>query len=251
MTMQDQQLDRYSRHILLPQLDYDGQDKIVNSSVLVLGAGGLGSSAIMYLAVSGVGHLTILDPDHVELSNLQRQIVHAEERVGMNKALSAKQQVMAVNSTLDVSAIETLLDEAKLLALIQTMDVVLDCTDNSKSRKLHNRLCVKAGKPLVSAAAIRFEGQMMVIDPKQAEKPCYECVYPDVNEGELSCSESGIFAPVVGLMGVHQALEALKVISGIGETLTGKLMSFDGLSGTWRNFNVPKQKNCPICGQEN
>ena len=249
--MQDQQLDRYSRHILLPQLDYDGQEAIVNSRVLVLGAGGLGSSAIMYLAVSGVGYLTILDPDHVELSNLQRQIVHTEKRVGMNKALSAKQQVMAVNSTLDVNTIETLLDETQLLELIQTMDVVLDCTDNSKSRKLHNRLCMQAGKPLVSAAAIRFEGQMMVIDPKQADKPCYECVYPDVNEGEMSCSESGIFAPVVGLMGIHQALEALKLISGLGDNLSGKLMSFDGLTGTWRNFNVPKQKNCPICGQEN
>ena len=249
--MQDQQLDRYSRHILLPQLDYDGQEAIVNSRVLVLGAGGLGSSAIMYLAVSGVGHLTILDPDHVELSNLQRQIVHTEKRVGMNKALSAKQQVMAVNSTLDVNTIETLLDETQLLELIQTMDVILDCTDNSKSRKLHNRLCMQAGKPLVSAAAIRFEGQMMVIDPKQADKPCYECVYPDVNEGEMSCSESGIFAPVVGLMGIHQALEALKLISGLGDNLSGKLMSFDGLTGAWRNFNVPKQKNCPICGQEN
>lgn len=248
--MQDQQLDRYSRHILLPQLDYDGQEAIVNSRVLVLGAGGLGSSAIMYLAVSGVGHLSILDPDHVELSNLQRQIVHTEQRVGMNKAQSAKEQVLAVNSTLGVEAIDTLLDEAALLEKIQSMDVILDCTDNSKSRKLHNRLCMKAGKPLVSAAAIRFEGQMMVIDPRQADKPCYECVYPDVNEGEMSCSESGIFAPVVGLMGIHQALEALKLISGIGENLSGKLMSFDGLSGTWRNFNVLKQKNCPICGQD-
>lgn len=249
--MQDQQLDRYSRHILLPQLDYDGQEAIVNSRVLVLGAGGLGSSAIMYLAVSGVGHLTILDPDHVELSNLQRQIVHTEERVGMNKALSAKEQVLAINSTLEVEAIDQLLTQEQLLEEIKTMDVILDCTDNIKSRKLHNRLCMQAGKPLVSAAAIRFEGQMMVIDPKQADKPCYECVYPDVNEGDMSCSESGIFAPVVGLMGIHQALEALKLISGLGDNLSGKLMSFDGLTGTWRNFNVPKQKNCPICGQEN
>lgn len=249
--MQDQQLDRYSRHILLPQLDYDGQEAIVNSRVLVLGAGGLGSSAIMYLAVSGVGHVSILDPDHVELSNLQRQIVHTENRVGLNKALSAKEQVLAVNSTLDVEAIDGLLDENALLEKIQSMDVVLDCTDNSKSRKLHNRLCVQAGKPLVSAAAIRFEGQMMVIDPKQMNKPCYECVYPDVNEGEMTCSESGIFAPVVGLMGIHQALEALKIIGGIGESLAGKLMSFDGLTGTWRHFNVAQQKNCPICGQEN
>ena len=249
--MQDQQLDRYSRHILLPQLDYDGQEAILNSRVLVLGAGGLGSSAIMYLAVSGVGHLTILDPDHVELSNLQRQIVHTEKRVGMNKAISAKEQVLAINSTLEVEAIDQLLTQEQLLEKIKSMDVILDCTDNSKSRKLHNRLCMQAGKPLVSAAAIRFEGQMMVIDPKQADKPCYECVYPDVNEGEMSCSESGIFAPVVGLMGIHQALEALKLTSGLGDDLSGKLMSFDGLTGTWRNFNVPKQKNCPICGQEN
>lgn len=247
--MLDQQLERYSRHLLLPQLDYDGQQRIIDGKVLVLGAGGLGSPAIMYLAASGVGHLTILDPDHVELSNLQRQIVHNESRLNVNKAASAKQQVLAMNSELEVTAVEELLAEEDLLVLIKTMDVVLDCTDNSKSRRLHNRLCVEAGIPLVSAAAIRFEGQMMIIDPRLETSPCYECVYPEVNEAEMSCSESGIFSPVVGLMGVHQALEALKLLAGIGENLSGKLMSFDGLSGQWRNFNVSKSNSCPVCGE--
>lgn len=248
--MNDQQLDRYSRHLLLPQLDYDGQNRIIHSHVLILGLGGLGSSAALYMASSGVGQITLIDPDTLESSNLQRQIIHNESRIGLNKAISAKQSIELLNSQAKVTAIDHELDEDALGLLVAQADVVLDCTDNGDSRRRHNRLCIQHKTPLVSAAAIRFEGQMMVIDPCLDESPCYQCVYPDVDQQEMSCSESGIFAPVVGLMGVHQALEALKLLGKVGVNLSGKLMSFDGLSGQWRNFNVQKNPNCTVCGSK-
>ncbi len=245
--MNDEQLDRYSRHILLPQFDYEGQSSLLDSKVLVLGVGGLGSSAAMYLASSGIGQLHLLDPDTLESSNLQRQILHRENHIGMNKAVSGQKSLQDLNSTIKVHAHTECLNEEALAALISQMDVVLDCTDNSHSRRLHNRLCVMARVPLVSAAAIRFEGQLMVINSKIKNKPCYECVYPESNNQEMSCSESGVMAPVVGMMGVFQALEAIKVISNTGQSLVGTLSSFDGLSGQWRRFNVAKNPQCPIC----
>jgi molybdopterin/thiamine biosynthesis adenylyltransferase len=246
--MNDDQLNRYSRHLLLPQVDYDGQEKLLNAHVLILGLGGLGSSASLYLASSGIGTLTLCDFDTVESSNLQRQVVHSELSIGQSKVLSAKHTLLNLNSQLLVNTFDQALSETQLSQLIDQVDVVLDCTDNSGSRCLHNRLCVENKTPLISAAAIRFEGQLMVIDPTQADKPCYQCVYPETNNQEETCTSAGILAPVVGMMGVHQALEAIKLISNVGEDMTGKLISFDGLSSRWNQFNVPKRASCPVCG---
>ena len=245
--MNDQELERYSRHILLPQLDYEGQQALLNAKVLVLGLGGLGSSAAQYLAGSGIGQLTLLDPDAVELSNLHRQVVHCESTLAMNKAQSAKQQLLQLNSSIDIQAIDHLLDESELLSLIKKVDVVVDCTDNSASRMQHNRLCVQSKTPLISAAAIRFEGQLMVVDTRQENTPCYQCVYPDLSDQQDTCSSSGILSPVVGLMGVMQALETIKIIAQIGTTSVGKLVSFDGLDLSMRTFGVSQNKNCPVC----
>jgi molybdopterin/thiamine biosynthesis adenylyltransferase len=246
--MNNDQLNRYSRHILLPQVDYDGQSKIIASHVLILGVGGLGSSASLYLASSGIGTITLCDFDHVEESNLQRQVVHCEASIGDSKVASAARTLKGLNSGITVNTYHQPLSQAELTELIKAADVVLDCTDNSASRCLHNRLCLQQLTPLVSAAAIRFEGQLMVIDPKQTEQPCYQCVYPEFNNQEESCSQSGILAPVVGMMGVQQALEAIKIITGIGDNMAGKLISFDALSSRWNQFNVTKNNNCPACG---
>jgi molybdopterin/thiamine biosynthesis adenylyltransferase len=248
--MNNDQLNRYSRHILLPQVDYDGQTKIISSHVLILGVGGLGSSASLYLASSGIGTITLCDFDHVEDSNLQRQIVHCEASIGESKVASAARTLKGLNSGITINTYDKVLSEAELTELIKHAHVVLDCTDNSVSRCLHNRLCLQHLTPLVSAAAIRFEGQLMVIDPKQTEQACYQCVYPEFNNQDESCSQSGILAPVVGIMGVHQALEAIKIITGIGDNMAGKLISFDGLSSRWNQFNVTKKNNCPACGDK-
>lgn len=248
--MNDQALERYSRHILLSQLDYDGQQSLMDAKVLILGLGGLGSSAAQYLAGAGIGSLTLLDPDVVELSNLHRQVVHQEATLNMNKARSAKQQLQRLNSSIRIEAIEGLLSDEKLSAQIKSVDVVLDCTDNSSSRILHNRLCRQAATPLVSAAAIRFEGQLMVVDPHEANSPCYQCVYPDLSAQQDTCSTSGILGPVVGLMGMLQALEAIKLISKLGAPTSGKLISFDGLDLSMRAFNVSKNENCPVCAEK-
>lgn len=245
--MNDGQLDRYSRHLLLPQFDYQGQSSLLDSKVLVLGLGGLGSSAALYLASSGIGELHLLDPDTLELSNLQRQIVHRQDHIGMNKALSAQKSLGDLNDGIKIVAHTDILPEIELAELILRMDVVLDCTDNSHSRRQHNRLCVQSCVPLVSAAAIRFEGQLMVIDPSQENSPCYQCIYPEVDTQQMTCSESGIMAPVVGMMGVFQSLEAIKLISGVGEVGSGALHSFDGLSAQWRRFNISKNAQCPVC----
>jgi molybdopterin/thiamine biosynthesis adenylyltransferase len=245
--MNDDQLNRYSRHLLLPQVDYDGQEKLLNAHVLILGLGGLGSSASLYLASSGIGTLTLCDFDVVESSNLQRQVVHCEQSIGQSKVVSAKNMLLNLNSQLTINTCEHELTEEQLAQLIEQADVVLDCTDNSLSRCLHNRLCFKAKTPLVSAAAIRFEGQLMVVDPNQVDKPCYQCVYPESNNQEETCTSAGILAPGVGMMGVHHALEAIKLISNVGDDMTGKLISFDGLSSRWHQFNVPKRASCPVC----
>lgn len=249
--MNDQALERYSRHVLLSQLDYDGQQSLMDAKVLILGLGGLGSSAAQYLAGAGIGSLTLLDPDVVELSNLHRQVVHQEATLNMNKARSAKQQLESLNSSIRIEAIDSLLSDEKLSAHMAAVDVVLDCTDNSRSRMLHNRLCVQTATPLVSAAAIRLEGQLMVVDPREANSPCYQCVYPDLSAQQDTCSTSGILGPVVGLMGVMQALEAIKLIAKIGEPTRGKLINFDGLDLSMRTFKVSKNQNCPVCAENN
>jgi molybdopterin/thiamine biosynthesis adenylyltransferase len=245
--MNDDQLNRYSRQILLSQIDYDGQAKILASHVLILGIGGLGSSASLYLASSGIGTITLCDFDTLEMSNLQRQVVHREEAIGLNKVDSAANTLRSLNSEITINTVNHRLSDLELSHLVKAADVVLDCTDNSQSRCLHNRLCLQALTPLVSAAAIRFEGQLMVIDPRQTDQPCYQCVYPESNDQQESCSQSGILGPVVGMMGIHQALEAIKLITGIGDNMAGKLISFDGLASTWHQFNVSKKIDCPVC----
>ena len=245
--MQDDVLLRYSRQIMLPELDYSGQEKLTNSHALILGVGGLGSPASMYLAAAGVGTLTLVDDDTVELSNLQRQIAHRESSIGQNKAQSAKATLAQLNRHTHIQTITSRLDEAALRTQVEQADVVLDCTDNFASRLLTNQICVKQQTPLVSAAAIRWEGQLMVIDPNDPESACYECIYGHEQNQNLSCSETGVMSPVVGLLGVWQALEAIKVLSGVGKTLTNQLHIFDGFVGQWQKLNTKRNSQCGCC----
>lgn len=244
----DQQLLRYSRHIMLPQLDIAGQQRLLNASVLIVGAGGLGSSAAMYLAASGIGDLHINDFDRVDLSNLQRQIIHREASVGHNKAESAQQTLNEINSACRVHVHGDKLDRVALDGLIQQVDCVVDASDNFTTRFLINELCVKNRKPLISGAAIRMEGQLGVFDSRDPNSPCYRCLYQDVGDQEQTCSENGILAPVVGSIGCLQALETIKVITGMGKPLTGQLLVFDAMYMDWRKVNLKKDPRCPVCG---
>ncbi|WP_396587135.1 HesA/MoeB/ThiF family protein [Bermanella sp. R86510] len=246
--MNDQQLMRYSRHIMLGQMDYEGQQRLLESHVLVLGLGGLGSSGSYYLAASGVGKLTLVDPDVVEDSNLQRQIIHNEDRVGALKVASAKTTLQKLNSDILIDTYQTL-EADELSKLIASVDLVLDCTDNSKSRMMHNEFCVKHKTPLVSAAAIGLNGQLMLVDSSLPNAPCYACVYPELDDSQLSCNEAGILSPVVGMMGVMQSLEAIKYLAQIGQTSAGKLITFDALTSQWHSFNAQKRPACSVCSQ--
>ncbi len=245
--MNDRELLRYNRHILLPQIDIEGQEKICAARCLIIGLGGLGSPAAMYLAASGVGELILVDDDHVDESNLQRQIVHNENRLQVNKAESARQQLLALNSMIQVQTFARRLDDSELREHIKSADVVLDCSDNFSTRKQVNRLCVDESVPLVSGAAVRFEGQLTVIDKREQTNPCYQCLYEDVGEENLSCSQNGVLAPVVGIVGTSQALEALKIICELNDVLTGVLALFDGKANRWRYLNFNKNKNCKVC----
>lgn len=247
--MDDYQLLRYSRHILLPQIDVDGQQAILNARVLVIGLGGLGSPVALYLAASGVGNLVLVDDDLVELSNLQRQIAHQTTRCGINKASSAKQSSLALNSHVNIETIERRLDDDAMVAQIKLADVVVDCSDNLTTRLQVNRLCWQAKKPLVSGAAIAFEGQLMVVDSRQIDTPCYQCLYDETSDAQLNCAQSGVIAPLVGVIGSLQALETLKIITGLTDvSQLGKLHLYDALSSSWRAFKFPKKTNCPVCG---
>jgi len=245
----DELLLRYSRQIMLPEFDYDGQQRLIDARVLILGVGGLGSPAAMYLAAAGVGELVLVDDDAVELSNLQRQIVHRESTVGLAKVASAQSTLAEINPHVNVTTYQKRLAEAELSTLIAEVDAVLDCTDNFASRYLTNRLCVQHKTPLISAAAIRWEGQIMVVDPRQVDKPCYQCLYGEGQEQNLNCSETGIMSPVVGMLGTWQALETIKVLSGAGRALVGQLSVFDGLTGQWRQLKLPKNPTCACCGE--
>lgn len=246
--MQDDLLLRYSRQVMLPEFDYDGQQALVSSKALILGLGGLGSPAALYLAAAGVGELWLVDDDQVELSNLQRQIIHSETSVGQDKVASAKESLLRLNHHTAVHTWNQRLPEDSLTELIMKADVVLDCTDNFSSRFLTNRICMKTGTPLVSAAAIRWEGQMLIVNPRSENMPCYACLYGEGGDQSQSCSETGIMSPVVGMMGVWQALEAIKLLSGVGPEMAGLLSVFDGLRGQWRQLKVPKNPNCECCG---
>lgn len=247
--MNDNQLLRYSRHILLPQIEYEGQDKLVNSHALIVGAGGLGSPVALYLAAAGVGTLTICDFDVVDLTNLQRQIVHTTSAVGVNKALSAQATLLAINPEIMVSTVCEKSSETDFEKLITQADVVIDCSDNFSTRYLLNRLCVQLKKPLVSGAAIGFEGQITVYDMRSVLSPCYHCLFPDNGEdSDLRCATNGVFAPLVGMIGTCQAAEALKILMGIGDSLQGRLLLLDALSMEWRTIKLSKDPACTVCG---
>lgn len=246
--MNDEQLLRYSRQIMLPQWDIEGQEKLLASRVLIVGLGGLGCPVAMYLAAAGVGELVLADFDEVDLTNLQRQIAHGEADVGRLKALSAQESLRQLNRTIKVTTISERLDESNLHGVVRQVDVVVDCTDNFTIRHQLNRASVHCGKPLVSGAAIRFEGQVSVFDPRQADAPCYRCLYAQAPDENLSCSESGVIAPLVGVVGSMQALETLKLLAGVGQTLAGKLLMFDALNADWRSLKLPKDPACPVCG---
>jgi adenylyltransferase/sulfurtransferase len=232
---------------MLADIDVEGQEKLVAAKVLIIGMGGLGSPVAMYLAAAGVGHLVIVDDDVVEVSNLQRQIIHDQHSLGETKVASAQRRVNAINPQVEVTAINTRLSKNELDALVEQVDLVVECTDNFKSRFSTNQSCVELNKPLVSGAAIRMEGQLMTIDPRVAQSPCYQCLYSEVVSDELTCSESGVLAPLVGVIGAMQAIEAIKVICSIGETLVGKLQIFDAKTMQWRTVKLRQDPQCPIC----
>lgn len=243
--MNDNELLRYSRHILLPEIDIAGQQALLDARVLMVGLGGLGSPVAMYLGAAGVGHLSLVDFDHVDVSNLQRQIVHQQGNIGVNKAESAKQALHHLNDSISIDVITERVDEWG--DLVASVDVVVDCTDNFATRFAINRACAIAGKPLVSAAAIRMEGQLSVFDHRDENSPCYQCLYsPDASD-DLTCSEAGVLSPVVGVMGSLQALEVIKVITGVGELAVGRLVLFDAKRHQWREMALAKDPSCPVC----
>ena len=246
--MQDNQLERYSRHILLPEIEYGGQEKLLQSHVLIIGAGGLGSSTVIYLASSGVGKLTICDFDKVELSNLQRQVIHNDATIGMNKAASAKQFIKKLNPDIIVDALEEKLDIHSMKIIAKDVDIIIDCSDNFATRYALNQIAYDLKKPLVSGAAIKFEGQLSVFDFTNKMSPCYECLFPDTKEDqELRCSDHGVFSPLVGMIGSAQAAEAIKVMLSIGNLLVGKLAVIDIKTMQWQNFSVNKDPACKVC----
>lgn len=247
--MNDDLLLRYSRHILLPQIGIEGQERIVAGHALVIGAGGLGSPAALYLATAGVGTITIADADVVDLTNLQRQILHTSDSVGTPKVQSARATLARYNPEVRVVALQERVAGPRLDQLVAEAGVVLDCCDNFGTRHAVNRACVRHRKPLVSGAAIRFDGQVSVFDLRDANAPCYHCLFPEGQEvEELRCAVTGVFAPVTGIIGAVQAAEALKVLSGSGETLKGRLLLLDGLSMEWRSVNLRKDPGCAVCG---
>jgi molybdopterin/thiamine biosynthesis adenylyltransferase len=247
--MNDAQLLRYSRHILLDEIGIDGQARILAGHALVIGAGGLGSPALLYLASAGVGTITVLDHDTVDQTNLQRQIAHAEERVGQPKVLSAAVAMAQINPEVRVQALQQRADAALLDELVPQADVVLDCSDNFATRQAVNAACVRHGRPLVSGAAIGFDGQISVWDRRDGRTPCYACLFPpDAVVPEVRCAVMGVFAPLVGIIGTMQAAEALKLLAGTGRSLAGRLLMLDGRSMEFTEIGLAPQPNCPVCG---
>lgn len=245
--LSDEQLLRYSRQIMLPDVEINGQETWLNSSVLVLGLGGLGSPVAMYLAAAGIGELVLVDDDEVELSNLQRQIAHNSKRIGQPKVDSARNTVAALNPDAKVRTVYSRLSEEELSRLVATVDLVVDCTDNFSTRFAINRACFQHKKPLVSGAAIRMEGQVAVYDPLKPESPCYQCLYKEGEDENLTCSESGVLSPVVGIIGSIQATEALKVLASVGDSLAGKLLLLDAKTMEFRRLKLRRDPQCPVC----
>ncbi len=246
--MQDLEKERYSRQIKLPQVGLDGQQRLVDSRVLIIGMGGLGSPASMYLTAAGIGHLVISDFDRVDDSNLQRQIVHGEESIGESKASSAKRRLASINSHIRIDAFDYELDGDELAEQVDAANVVVDCTDNFSSRFNLNRLSLDTDTPLVSAAAIRWEAQLSTFDPRRVDGPCYQCLYPDPSVEAATCAMEGVMAPLVGIVGSIQAMETLKVILGKEQTLTGRLLLIDTLCMEFNTVILKKNPACPACG---
>jgi len=247
--MNDEQLLRYSRHILLDQIGIEGQARLLEASALVVGAGGLGSPAALYLAAAGIGTIVLCDGDTVDLTNLQRQILHHTPSIGRPKVESGRDTLHLVNPDVEVITLQERLGGERLDAEIAAATVVLDCCDNFATRHAVNRACVRHGKPLVSGAAIRFDGQISVFDQRQAGSPCYHCLFPEGEDvEEVRCAVMGVFAPLTGIIGTMQAAEALKLVAGIGESLNGRLLLFDALSTEWRSIQLKRDPACPVCG---
>ena len=247
--MNDDQLLRYSRHILLPEVGIEGQQRWCNARALVIGAGGLGCPVVLYLAASGIGRLTVCDADRVDLTNLQRQIAHRSDAIGSLKVDSARRAAGELNPEVVLDAIPERVEGERLGALVAGHDIVLDCSDNFATRHAVNAACVRHRVPLVSGAAVRFDGQVAVFDARAPDGPCYECLFPAAAETEETrCAVMGIFAPVVGIVGTVQAAEALKVLAGIGTSLAGRLLLLDALSMEWRSVRVPRDPACRVCG---
>lgn len=248
--MTDDQLLRYSRHILLDEVGIEGQERILAAHALVIGAGGLGSPVALYLGSAGVGQLTLVDHDVVDLTNLQRQIAHTQDRVGQPKVVSAAQAVQAINPEAQVTCIQERADAALLERLVPDATVVLDCSDNYTTRQAVNAACVHHGIPLVAGAVIRFDAQITVVDPRNAQAPCYACIFdPQAQFEEVACSTMGVFAPLVGVVGALQAAEALKLVAGVGPSLAGRLLMLDGRGMEWSSLRTARNPACPVCGQ--
>lgn len=246
--MNDQQLLRYSRHILLPEIGIEGQERLRAARALVIGAGGLGCPAALYLAASGIGRLTLADGDRVDLTNLQRQILYRTESVGRPKVEAARASLGAVNPEVEVVALQMRLAPDSMVPLVAEADVVLDCSDNFATRHALNRACVAMRKPLVSGAAIRFDAQVTVFDLRKPEAPCYACLFPEEGEvEEVQCAVMGVFAPLTGIAGALQAMEAIKLIAGVGETLGGRLLLLDAKGAEWRTVKVARDPACAVC----
>jgi adenylyltransferase/sulfurtransferase len=247
--MNDEQRLRYSRHLLLNEFGEEAQERLLASHALVIGAGGLGSAALLYLASSGVGRITICDGDRVELTNLQRQVVHRLDSVGKTKASSAAATLAGINPDIGLEVLEERAGPERIAALVRGADVVLDCSDNFATRHAINRACVAARRPLVSGAGIRFDGQIAVFDLRREEAPCYHCLFAEeAQSAEERCATMGVFAPLVGIIGTFQALEAIKLLAGIGETLAGRLMLFDALASRWHEVRLARDAHCRVCG---
>jgi molybdopterin/thiamine biosynthesis adenylyltransferase len=248
--MNDAQLLRYSRHLLLEDIDVEGQEKLLNAHVLVIGAGGLGSAAAPYLAAAGVGHITLLDHDEVDLTNLQRQIMHTEGNVGKSKVASGKQFLQQLNPAIQVETIQAKATTSLLDDLLPSVDVVLDCTDNFQTRQLINASCVRYQRPLVSGSALRFDGQVSVFDPRDKTSPCYACIFsPDETFEEISCASMGIFSPLVGIIGSIQAAQALQVLIGFGKSLVGRMLLWDARNTQIDQIRITRNPDCPVCSK--
>ncbi len=244
--LSDNQLLKYSRQIMLPKIDIEGQEKLTNAHVVIVGIGGLGSPVAMYLATAGVGKLTLIDDDQVDATNLQRQIIHNENSVGKNKGLSAKETIQALNSDCSVNTINKRLNEREFESLLSDVSILVDCCDNFETRFLLNRVCFKTKTPLVSGSAIRWEGQLTTFT-MQDKTPCYQCLYDENSSTDQTCSQNGVVGPVVGIIGSMQALEAIKVITDAGTLCVGELTLFDGLDMSFHKIKYSKKDGCPVC----